>query len=44
MQQVDVLKAQIGNLESRLEEAEKRPGIGFPADRDSGVTKGRASK
>ncbi|MEQ8443059.1 MAG: serine O-acetyltransferase EpsC [Alphaproteobacteria bacterium] len=44
MQQVDVLKAQLADLEGRLEEAEKRPGMAFPADRDSGVSKGHRSE
>ena len=32
MQQVEILKAQVGDLEGRLADAEKRPSFGFPVD------------
>lgn len=43
MQQVDTLKAQIGDLEERLAEAEKRPGF-FTVDGDASGTSDRPDK
>ncbi|MBO6837650.1 MAG: serine O-acetyltransferase [Alphaproteobacteria bacterium] len=44
MQQVETLKTQIGNLESRLAEAEKRPSFGFAVDDDAETARQTAKK